>query len=377
MAIDHSPISIRQVKSRGDLRTFIYFPAKVHAKNSNWLPPVYADEWNFFNPKKNRSFSHCNTIMMLAYEGKKPVGRIMGIINHTHNRIHDEKVARFGYLECYNSSAIASRLLSEVEEWAKGSGMNRLIGPYGFSDKDPQGLLIDGFEHMPILDSACNMPYLVDLVEKEGYTKEFDCFIYKRDLNDPLPESYSVIAQRVARNNGYTFFSPKKRSELKPLIVPILQLVNETYSHLYGFIPMEQIEMVEFAKRYLPIVDPRFVHVAKVNNQIVGFILGLPNFSPGLQKAKGRLFPLGLIHILNSMKRTKQLDLMLGAVEKSYRGRGVEIALAIQLIAECKKAQLDTIEIHLVLESNTLMLAELKRAGCQYHKSFRVFGKEL
>jgi ribosomal protein S18 acetylase RimI-like enzyme len=140
---------------------------------------------------------------------------------------------------------------------------------------------------------------------------------------------------------------------------------------------MEEIEMVEFAKRYLPIVDPRFVHVAKVDDRIVGFILGLPNFSPGIQKAKGKLFPLGIFHILNSMKRTKQLDLMLGAVEKSYRGRGVEIALAIQLVAECKKAQLDTIEIHLVLESNTLMLAELKRAGCQYHKRFRVFGKEL
>jgi len=109
----------------------------------------------------------------------------------------------------------------------------------------------------------------------------------------------------------------------------------------------------------------------------VGFILGLPNFTPGIQKAKGKLFPFGILHILRSMRKTKQLDLMLGAVEKSYRGRGVEIALAIRLLAACKKAQYDTIEIHLVLESNTQMLGELKRAGCQYHKRFRVFGKDL
>ena len=135
--------------------------------------------------------------------------------------------------------------------------------------------------------------------------------------------------------------------------------------------------MVEFAKRYLPIVDPRFVHVAKVGDKIVGFILGLPNFSPGLQEAKGRLFPLGIFNILKSMKRTKQLDLMLGAVEKTDRGRGVEIALAIQQIAACNKAGMEAIEIHLVLESNTPMLAELKRAGCHFHKRFRVFGKLL
>lgn len=368
---------IREVNSRSELRTFIHLPQKIHADNHNWLPPVYADEWNFFNPKKNRSFSHCDTIMLLAFEGKRPVGRIMGIINHTHNKIHNETTARFGYLECYNVPQVASLLLRGIESWANKLGMKRVIGPYGFSDKDPQGLLVDGFEHMPILDSACNMPYLVDLVENEGYDKEFDCFIYRYDLLQGAPDSYAVIAQRVARNNGYTFISPAKRSELKPLIVPILRLVNETYSHLYGFIPMEEVEMLEFAHRYLPIVDPRFVHVAKVEDKIVGFMLGLPNFTPGIQRAKGKLFPFGLFHILRSMRKTKQLDLMLGAVEKSYRGKGVEVALAVRLLDACKKAKYENIEIHLVLESNTQMLAELKRAGCQYHKRFRVFGKEL
>ncbi|PKP36255.1 MAG: hypothetical protein CVT98_08490, partial [Bacteroidetes bacterium HGW-Bacteroidetes-15] len=225
MDIDDSRLTVREVIGKGDLKTFIHLPQKIHAQNKNWLPPIYVDEWNFFNPQKNRSFSHCDTILLLAFEGNKPVGRIMGIINHTHNTLHNESTARFGYFECYNNSAIASMLLAKVEEWARSFKMNRIIGPYGFSDKDPQGLLVDGYEHMPILDSACNLPYLVDLVENEGYVREFDCLIYRLDLSQNLPDGYAVIAQRVERNNGYTFISPTKRSELKPLIVPILQLV--------------------------------------------------------------------------------------------------------------------------------------------------------
>jgi ribosomal protein S18 acetylase RimI-like enzyme len=370
-------LRVLEVKGRKQLKEFIKLPSKVHAKNSNWLPPVYADELKFFDPQKNRSFSHCNTIMLIAYIDNIPVGRIMGIINNTYNRIKGESTARFGYLECYDNRHISSALIGYIENWARGFGMNRIIGPYGFSDKDPQGLLIEGFEHMPIIDSPCNLPYLVDFVEGEGYSKEFDCFGFKNSLVNNLPDNYEGIANRILKSNAFTFVAPKSRCELKPLILPILNLVNETYSHLYGFIPMEKEEMMELANRYMPIIDPRFVKVAKIGDRIVGFILGLPNFTPGLQKAKGKLFPFGIIHILRSMKKTKQLDLMLGAVDNAYRGRGIEIALTILLIESCKKANFNNIEVHLVLESNTPMLSELRRAGYIPHKRFRVFGKDF
>jgi ribosomal protein S18 acetylase RimI-like enzyme len=375
--LDQPNLRVVEVKGKKLLKEFIHLPSKVHAKNSNWLPPIYVDEWKFFNPLKNKSFSHCNTILLLAYIDSIPVGRIMGIINNTYNGIKGETTARFGYLECYNNQHISSLLIGAIENWARGFGMNRIIGPYGFSDKDPQGLLIEGFEHMPIIDSPCNMPYLVNLVEENGYKKEFDCFGFINNLSNSLPNNYESIANRIFNNNAYRFVSPTKRSELKPLILPILRLVNETYSHLYGFIPMEELEMMELANRYMPIIDPRFVKVAMIGDRIVGFILGLPNFTPGLQKAKGKLFPFGIVHILSAMKRTKQLDLMLGAVDNAYRGRGIEIVLAQKLIESCKKAKLNTIEVHLVLESNTPMLSELKRAGYLPHKRFRVFGKDL
>lgn len=370
-------VSIVEVRTRKQLREFIYLPEKIHKDHSNWLPPIYLDEFKFFDPSKNHAFSHCHTILYLAYRNQEPVGRIMGIIHNQYNDVHGEKSGRFGFIECYNDDEVASTLLNTIENWARTFGVMKMIGPYGFSDKDPQGLQISGFEHMPILATAVNFPYMVDLLEKNGYVKDIDCLVYRIDLTKPLPEVYNRISQRLEGKNNFSFLEFKLKKELRPFVVPILRLVNETYSELYGFSPLTEPEMIEFANRYMDVLDPRFVKGIIKEGQVVAFIVGLPNFTPGVQKAKGRLFPFGFIHILRAMKTTRQLDLMLGAVKPSCQGSGYEILMATKLIESCRKAGLDYMEVHLVLETNVKMLAELERVEAQVHKKFRVFGKVL
>lgn len=370
-------LTITEINNRRLYRHFIKLPWQVHRNNDNWLPPLLGDEKKFFNAKTNQLFSHGPTIMLLAYDGKKPVGRVMGIISNTYNELHNEKTARFGFLECYNNLTIAQGLIGSVEKWAKNNGMNKIIGPYGFSDKDPQGLMIEGFEFMPIVDSPNNAPFMVELVEQSGYKKAFDCHGFINNIADSVPEHYKKVADRIYENNNLSIVEPLKRKELKPLILPVLELVNRTYADLFGFIPMDEEEMQELASRYLPVIDPRFLKVVFIGDKMVGFILGLPNFTPGFQKANGKLFPFGFYHILKSMRTTKQVDLMLGAVESEYRGRGIEVALALRLFDSCQKAGITTVEAHLVLESNTAMQSEMRRAGYKAHKKFRVYTKDL
>lgn len=370
-------VSIVEVKTRKQLREFIYLPEKIHKNHTNWLPPIYIDEFKFFDPAKNHAFSHCDTVLYLACRDNEVIGRIMGIIHHQYNEVHDEKTARFGFIECYNDSGVARLLLSSVENWARSFNAVKIIGPYGFSDKDPQGLQISGFEHMPILATAVNFPYMVNLVEENGYKKDIDCLVYKLDLTKPLPEVYNRIIQRFDSRKDFVLKEYKSKKEIKPFVVPILRLVNETYKELYGFTPLTELEMKEFASRYMDVLDPRFIKVIMKGDDIVAFIIGLANFSPGVQKSKGRLFPFGFIHILRAMKKTNQLDLMLGAVKTNCQGLGFEILMALRLIDSCKAAGLTQMEIHLVLETNTKMLAELERVEAQVHKKFRVFGKSL
>jgi hypothetical protein len=167
-------INIREVKTKKDLKTFIYLPEKLHADHPNWVHPVYMDEWKFFNQEKNKAFSYSDTVLLLAFHGEKAVGRIMGIINSRYNEYRKEKTARFGYLETEEDEEVIRALLSYVEDWAREKGMRKIIGPYGFSDQDPEGFLIEGFENRATIATNYNLEWMPRLVEKQGYEKDVE-----------------------------------------------------------------------------------------------------------------------------------------------------------------------------------------------------------
>jgi hypothetical protein len=370
-------IKIVEVTSRKLLRTFIHLPATLHRDEPNWMPTIYIDDWNFFNPKKNHQFDSCDTIMVIAEQKGKPVGRIMGIIHNTYNTLRNENSARFGYFDSIDNQEVAHALFTFIQDWVVQKGKTLLVGPYGFSDKDIQGLLIEGFDHLPLIDSACNPPYIIKLIENEGLEKEIDCMTYKFSANLALPELYYRIVQRSNYSNHIELIEFTSRKELKPYIIPVLQLVNKTYDHLYGFVPMSDTEIQELASRYLPIIDPRFVKLIEKEGEVIAFIVAIPNLSIGIQKSKGYLFPLGIFRILLASKKTRQLDLMLGAVRRDYQGTGLEVVMGISLIESARKADFKDMETHLILENNNKMRSEFERLKVPVYKRFRVFRKEI
>ncbi|HET9053118.1 MAG TPA: hypothetical protein VFM90_03025, partial [Cyclobacteriaceae bacterium] len=144
-------IVLKIADSKPLLKTFIVLPEKIYAGHSRWVPPMYADEQSFHDPGQNKALLHSDVIRLLAYKNNNPVGRIMGIINHKYNQEHHEKTARFFALDCIDDQAVAHALIGSIEHWSKEKGMTKLIGPYGFSDKDPQGLQIEGLELLPVI----------------------------------------------------------------------------------------------------------------------------------------------------------------------------------------------------------------------------------
>ena len=371
-------ISIREVKNPQDLKTFIHLPARIHAHHANWMPPLYMDEEAYYNPAKNKAFSYCDTLLLLAYDGDQPRGRIMGIIHHPYNQDHGEKTVRFAHLDCYEDESVAHALLDAVEQWGLKNGMTQVVGPFGFSDKDPQGLLVEGFDKMPIMVTACNLPYLPLLVESKGYDKLIDCLDYILDIQNDVPDIYYRVYERMQRNSQFKLLDFRKKSELKPFIVPVFELINRTYKDLYGFTPLDKQEMHELADRYLPILDPRFLKVVlDETGELIAFILGLPNMTKGIQRAKGKLFPFGVLHIILSARRATQLDLMLGAIDERYRGRGLDIMLGWKIIESARAAGIRTFESNLVLETNTKMRAEYEKMGSRLCKRFRIYKREL
>jgi hypothetical protein len=372
-------MDIREVKGRRDLKAFIYLPEKLHKDQPNWVHPIYMDEWKYFSPQKNKAFGYCRTLLLLAHRDERLVGRAMGIINTRFNEHRKEPLARFGYLEAVEDQDVVHALLNRVEEWARSLGMTRIVGPYGFSDQDPEGFIIEGFEHRATIATYFNFPWLPQMVENDGYIKDIDYFVYKLDVPKELPEFYHKIFERVKKRGNFTVIEFRKRRELKPWIRPILGLMNECYtgSNIYGFAPLDEKEMDDLAKRYMPILDPRFIKLVVKDGEPAAFVVGIPDMTAGIQKARGRLFPFGFIHILRAAKRTKQLDLLLGAVREKYRGMGLDVMMGFRMLTSAQEAGLEFLDSHHEMESNVKVRAEMERMGGKVYKRFRVYQKNL
>lgn len=368
---------IREVKTKRELRNFIFLPARINAGFESWVPPMYRDEFEFFNPKKNKSFIYSDTILLLAYRENKPVGRIMGLINRRYNEIHKETHARFEFLDCWDDQEVAHMLIHQVEQWARERGMTSIVGPLGFSDKDPQGFLIEGFEHRAILATVWNQDYMNRLITDEGYQKKVDLNDYLIQIPDEIPELYRRIYQRVSYKTDTTVIEFKNKKELKPYVIPVLRVMNECYSDIYGFVPLTDKEIEEFAARYLPVLDPHFVKVTTDKEGVTGFVVSMPDLSEGLQNAKGKLFPLGIFKVISAMKQTKHLTLLLGAIKPKYQGLGLDAMMAVKLLETAKEREMKTIESHLILETNHKMIGEVVKAGGKIHKRFRIYQKKL
>jgi hypothetical protein len=372
-------VELKEVQSRKDLKTFIYLPEKIHCGHANWVHPIYMDDWKFFDKRKNKAFGYCDTLMLLAFKDGACVGRVMGIINHRYNEHRNEKTARFGFFETGEDQEVVHALLAKVEDWARAKGMTRVVGPYGFSDQDPEGFLVEGFDHRATIATYYNFDWMPKFVENEGYVKDIDYFVYKIDVPKEMPEFYKKIYERAEKKGSFEVLEFKSKKQIKPWIRPVLSLMNECYmeNNIYGYAPLDEKEMDDLAKRYLPVLNPNFVKVVTKVGEVVAFIIGMPDMSAGILKARGRLFPFGFIHILRSAKKTKQLDLLLGAVKDKYRGMGLDVMMGVKMIQSALEAGYEVMDTHHEMEANVKVRGEMERMGGQIYKKFRVFQKAL
>jgi hypothetical protein len=214
-------------------------------------------------------------------------------------------------------------------------------------------------------------------VEKQGYEKEMDYAVYRVDLPSEIPAFYKKIAERAARKNVCRILDITKKRHLKPYIRPVLRLMNHCFEELYGYHPLDEQEMAALARRFLPVLDARFVKIAVQGEDIIGFNIAMPNLAEGFRRAKGRLFPFGLFWIMRAGQRTKQLDSLVGGIRSDLRGRGVDAMIGCATMAAAVDAGFEFVDTHHELEYNRKVRGEMEKLGGKVYKVFRIYRKYL
>ena len=371
-------IHITEVQNKEDFNEFINLPYKIHKKRKNWLPPLISDEKKLFDKDKNHNFKDCDTLLLVAKENNIVIGRIMGIISKIYNNGHNENCVRFCFLECYDDKEVFDLLINKIENWGKQKGMTEIVGPLGFSDKDPQGFLIEGFDDpITVMITNCSAQYMPQFMDQNKYQKKVDLFQYRLNIPKEIPEIYLKVFDRI-KNRGFNLLEFKKIKDIQKYIKDVFELINETYIEVYGFSPLNEIEMYEFSNRFLPLMNPRFIKIiTNKEDKVLGFIVAMPDISRGLKKANGKLFPFGFIHVLKELKFSKQLNLLLGCVKSEYQNLGLFTLLSLPTIQEAIKKKMKIIDSHLILEDNIKMRAEIERFNGQVYKKYRIYKKDL
>jgi membrane-associated phospholipid phosphatase len=370
---------IREIKSYDDLSDFIRLPLRLHKDHDSWTPPLMLDEWKLFDPEKNPAFGHCSTIRLLALKNGEAVGRIAGIIHHDYNKQQGENNARFAFLEVPDDFEVFSSLMQRVESWAQNNGCTGLVGPFGFSDKDPQGFVIEGFGQPAIMFTNGNFPYMPEMTERYGFRQFKRLVQYKLPINEQIIDQLTPFAQRALRNGKFVAKEFTRTSDIRPYVNTVFELINETYSNIYGFSEVTKQEADDFADRFLPLLDPRLIKmVFDESGKLAAFVIAMPNLARGLKKAGGKILPFGWFHLLMASKRSKELVLLLGAIREDMRNRGADAILGEYLIRSALKMGFVNVDSHLILEDNIKMRREIERLkDFSLYKRYAIYYKPL
>ncbi|MEW6195024.1 MAG: hypothetical protein AB1521_07710 [Bacteroidota bacterium] len=371
-------VVIKEVKTNQELMKFIKFPLKHYAGNKYWIPPLIMDEKRNLCKDKNPAFDFCEASYWLAYKNGNIVGRIAGIINKRFNEKVGKNFARFGYLEFTDDEDVSAELIGTAENWAKEKGAQSIHGPLGFTDMDPEGMLIEGFEELGTIATIYNYSYYPAHIEKLGYTKDIDWLEYELVPGQDVPEKIGRIADAVRERYHLRTLNVKKPKELLPYAYQIFDVLNMAYSDIYGFVQLTQKQIDLYVKQYFGFIKPDYVPVVvDENNKVIAFGITMPSLSEAFQKCKGRLFPFGVLHILKAMKDNRRADLYLTGVRPDYQDKGVNAILMCETNKIFKKYNVTKVESNPELETNSKVQAQWRFFEKRQHKRRRCFVKEL
>lgn len=374
-------VEIRKVQTKKELKEFIHFANDLYKGDEYYAPSLISDDYNTFDPKKNGAFDFCQAQMFLAYKEGKVAGRVMAIINNRANETWKVKQVRYGWIDFINDEEVAKALLDAVAAWGKERGMTDIAGPLGFTDFDPEGMLVEGFERVATIIGIYNYPYYPQILEKLGYTKETDWMEYRITIPDELPERYYKYADIVIAKNKLNVRKVTRRMVNKENYGrKFFKLINETYYKLYGFSRLSDKQIDAYTKLYLGLLDTRMVSfIENENGELVAAGVTMPDLTAALQKCGGKLFPFGWFHLLKAIfwKPCDTLDMLLVGVREDYRGKGLNAVLVTDLYPRLKAMGFKYAETTAELETNDSVQAMWKYFEREQHKRRRVYAKKI
>lgn len=377
-------VEIRTVGSKRDLRRFINFHYDLYKGNKYDAPNLFIDEMETLDPKKNVAFDFCEAQYFLAYKDGKLVGRVAAIINRRANEKFNAKDVRFGWIDFIDDIEVSGALLKAVEDWGRQRGMTAVIGPLGFTDLDPEGMLIMGFDKLGTMPTIYNYAYYPQHMEQlGGWRKDNDYVEYYLPMPEKTPPKFERLAKLIEERYNLHVKKITKDDIKHGYAHKVFRIINDTYKDLYGFTELTDRQIDQYAKAYMPMIDLNLVTVivdGNKNDAIAGVGITMPSMARAMQKCRrGRLLPFGWWHVLRALKahKTEGVDLLLIGFLPEYRMKGANALLFADLIPRYIDYGFKWGETNVEMENNNGVQGQWNNLEHINHKRRRCYRKDI
>jgi len=367
-------------ENKSQAKRFVEFYYDLYKDCLQWVPPLFMDAYLPLNRKKHPFFEFSEADFFLADRDGRTVGRICVGENKPYNKYHRTKKAQFYFFDCVDDLEVARALFDAAVQWAKDRGLNILIGPKGLSPFDGYGIQIEGFEVRQMMTMMnYNYSYYQKLVESLGFEKEVDfvsCYLPADAFK--IPERVEKIAIWAMKRGNLWVKHFKSKKELVSWAQRIGETYNRTFINNWEYYPFSQGDIDYAVQNVFMVADHRLIKLIMHEEEIVGFLFAFPDVSAAIQRAKGRLFPFGIVDILLEMKRTKTVSGNGMGVLPEFQGTGGNALLYYEMgktMLDFK--QFEFVEMTQVAETTKQMRADLKNLNGVEYKNHRVFRKTI
>lgn len=371
-------IVIKEVLDKSEFKKFVNFPYHLYKDNNYFVPPLRFDEAATLDRKKNPAFEYCEARYWLAYKDGQIVGRVAAILNHSYIKKWGKRYLRFGWIDFIQDADVAKALLLAVENWAREKNCEAVHGPMGFTDLDHEGMLIEGFQEQGTLATIYNYPYYSKILEELGYRKDTDWVEFRISVPEQVPEKVERLAAIVEQKFDLRIVRARKSKEILKYTNQLFDLINKSYSHLYGVVELTDRQIQYYTKQYFSFIRPDFLAlVTDKDDRLIAFGITMPSLSDALQQNKGKLFPFGFIPLLRAMKKNDVADMYLVAVHPDWQGKGVNALLMREITRSYIKNGIRFAETNPELENNVPVQSIWKYYEARQHKRRRCYIRSL
>ncbi|WP_179353662.1 GNAT family N-acetyltransferase [Winogradskyella vidalii] len=321
-------ITIKEAKSKKDLKAFVQFPFKLYKGSEYWVPPIIKQELETFNKDKNPIFNDAEARFFLAYKSGEIVGRIAAIINWLEVDKKGIKKMRFGWFDFIDDLAVSSALFDTIENIGRENQLSYAEGPVGFSNLDKVGVMTEGYDHLATMITWYNHPYYVNHYKSRGYQIEKEYAESSFPFENVKPEFFKKAQELIKRRYSIRALKFTKTEEVMPYVDRMFDLFNESYASLSSFVEITDIQKEYFKKKFISFINPEYIKfVVDKDNKLIGFAIVMPRFAEALQKANGKLFPLGFTHILKAKRNSKEVIFYLIGILPEYQNKGIHAVI--------------------------------------------------